>query len=376
MKKILGLILSAALLTVACSKVNTISPVEQNEISFLTVSSLTKVGIDGPVFPTDQTFGAYAWADGTVGEYFMDNKEISYYSSTGLWRPFSTYYWPKNSTVDFICYYPYNMSGIQISKDKIEYTGIDVETSQTDIMYADKAVGYTDNVDEADDTVNGYTGVPTIFHHALAKVRVIVSLAYNYKKEADGTETEWAVTINGMSINGFYTKGDATFTLASSPATGIVGWEKPANNDGYYVWTPEGTTSGISSSFSGAITPGNEYETVGEFFVLPQALAAGQQRVTVNMSVATKRNGAAFLNETFSTSADLYLASLPAWEINNVITYKLVVAPTSSDGNGGNGSDPNNPVDPTDPDLSDAVITFDPAVNGWENVAVVATINI
>ncbi|MBP5559905.1 MAG: fimbrillin family protein [Bacteroidales bacterium] len=375
MKKLFGIILSAALLTVACSEVHVSYVSEPGEVSFITASCLTRVGIDGPVFPTTETFGAYAWAEGTAGPYFMENTEITFNSASGLWKPLSTYYWPKNNTVDFICYYPYNMSGIAISEDKIEYTGIDVASGQEDIMYADKAVGYSGNVDEADDSLNGYTGVPTIFHHALAKVRVIISLAYNHKEEADGTVTDWAVSINSMSIDGFYKSGSCTLNLESSPATGIVGWEKPVVN-GSNVWTPDAGTASKAGSFSGAITPGNEYETVGEFFVLPQALTAGQQKVSVSMTVDTRRNGNPFLSETFSTSADLYLASLPAWEINHVITYKLVVAPTGSDGNGGNGSDPNNPVDPTDPDLSDAVITFDPAVNGWDNINVVATINI
>ena len=375
MKKLIAIMMSAALLTVACTEVKVASP-QLPEISFLTASHLTKVGIDGPVFPTTETFGAYAWAAGTVGPYFMDNKEISFDSTNGLWKPFSTYYWPKNTTVDFICYYPYNMSGIAISENQIKYTGIDVEAGQTDIMYADKAVGYTGNTDEVTDGVNGYTGVPTIFHHALAKVRVKVSLAYNHKEEADGTVTDWAVTINSMSIDGFYKKGDCTLNLASSPTSGVVGWDKPTDTNGFFVWSPAAGTTSKSGSFSGEITPGNDYETVGEFFVLPQTLVAGQQKVTVNMTVATTRNNDPFLNETFSTSADLYLTSLPAWQINHIITYNLVVAPTASDGNGGNGSDPGNPVDPNDPDLSDAVITFDPAVNGWDNVGVVATINI
>ena len=50
------------------------------------------------------------------------------------------------------------------------------------------------------------------------------------------------------------------------------------------------------------------------------------------------------------------------------------MTPTASDGNGGNGGGGN--VDPNDPDLSDAIITFDPAVNGWDNVGVETTINI
>lgn len=369
MKKILAFALTAALMTVACSKVQ-VNPVAEHEIGFQTASYLTKVGIDGTVFPTSETFGAYAWAAGTVGTYFMDNEEVSYNASTGQWKPSTTYYWPKNTTVDFLCYYPYGMSGIAISENQITYTGIDVAAGQTDIMYADKAVGYTDNVDEVDDGVNGYNGVPTVFHHALAKVRVIVALAYNHKQEADGTVTDWEVNVNSLSLSGFYSTGDCTLSLASSPATGIVGWEKPAGN----VWTPSGATADKAGTFSGAITPGTDYESVGEFFVLPQTLAAGQQKVSIGLTVKTKRNNVDFLNETFTKTSDLYVSLLPAWEINNIITYKIVVAPTASDGNGGNGGGGN--VDPNDPDLSDAIITFDPAVNGWANVGVETTINI
>jgi hypothetical protein len=375
MKKLFAIVLSAALLTVACTKVQVNTPA-QREVSFQTASYVTKVGIEGTVFPTSETFGAYAWAAGTVGTYFMDNEEVSFNSSTTKWKPSTTYYWPKNTTVDFQCYYPYNMTGIAISENQIQYTGIDVEAGQTDIMYADKAVGYTDNVDEASDGINGYTGVPTVFHHALAKVKVIVELAYNHKQEADGTVTDWAVSINSLSLSGFYKAGDCTLNLAGTPASGLVAWEKPANADGYFVWTPDGATTSKDGSFSGAVTPGNEYDAIAEFFVLPQALAVGQQKINVGMTVATKRNGADFLNETFTKSADLYLASLAAWQMNQVITYKITVAPTASNGNGGSPIDPGNPVDPNNPDLTDAIITFDPAVNGWDNVGVVATINI
>ena len=374
MKKLFAVILSAALLTVACTKVM-VNP-GQREISFQTASYITKAGIDGTVFPNTETFGAYAWAAGTVGTYFMDNEEVSFNSGTGKWKPSTTYYWPKNTTVDFLCYYPYNMPGITISENQIVYSGIDVEAGQTDIMYSDKAVGYSDNVDEVSDGLNGYNGVPTVFRHALAKVKVIVELAYNHKAETDGTVTDWDVNINSLSLSGFYKAGDCTLNLAGTPASGLVAWEKPANADGYYVWTPDGSTTSMAGSFSGAIVPGNEYNAIAEFFVLPQALAVGQQKINVGMTVQTKRNGADFLNETFTKSADLYLVSLPAWQMNQVITYKISVAPTASNGNGGTPIDPNNPVDPNNPDLTDAVITFDPAVNGWDNVGVVATINI
>ncbi len=373
MKKLVAISVCAAMLAVSCSKVAVNSGSMRNEVSFLTASYMTKVGIEGTVFPTTETFGAYAWADGTIGAYFMNNEQVSFNPSTNQWKPSSTYYWPKNTTVDFLCYYPYGMNGIAITPNSINYSGIDVEASQTDIMYADKAAGYTDNVDEVTDGVNGYTGVPTVFHHALAKIRVVVELAYNHKEEADGTVTDWAVNVNSLSLSGFYKAGSCALTLASSPSVGQIGWNKPADADGNFVWTPDGTVTSKAGSFSGSITPGNTYEAIAEFFVLPQTLAAGQQKVNLGLTVSTTRGGAPFLNETFTSSADLYLASLPAWQMNQVITYKIVVAPTAGAGNGG---DPSVPVDPNDPDLSNVVITFDPAVGGWDNIGVETVINI
>ncbi len=375
MKRILFILLAASVLAVSCAKVSVNSTSAQREISFVTATAgMSKAGIEGTVFPTTETFGAYAWSSSSLGAYFMDNEKVSYNATTSEWKPSSTYYWPKNATVDFTCYYPYNMSGVTIEPSKISYSGIDVEAGQTDIMYGDKAVGYSDNVDEATDGTNSYTGVPVVFHHALAKVRVIIELAYNHKKEDDGTVTDWEVSINGASIDNFYKAGNCQLSLAADPSTGIVPWDKPKDADGNFVWTADGSTTSISGSASSiSITPGNQYELISEFFVLPQALVPGKQSVSVNMSVKTIRNGSPFLYETFTKSADLYLLSLPAWNMNQITTYKLVVAPAAGAGNGGN---PGTPVDPNNPDLSDAVITFDPSVDGWDNVGVITTINI
>ena len=384
MKKILIFLSIAAVMASACSKVAS-NPVENaSVVSFQTVAGLnTKApGINGTVFPQTETFSTYAWAEGTVGDYFMENVTIEYKTSENLWKAQSgTYYWPKNSTVDFISYYPTGLSGITVAKDTITYAGIDVNTLQQDIMYADKAAGFSDNQDLVDDSVSGFTGVPTIFRHALAKVNFKVALTYKYKKEDDGTETSWKVTVNSAKLSGIYTKGGCVLKLASTPTLGVIGWDKPAGN----VWTPEGSAIDINGSLSGNIDAGTLYQAVDTLYVLPQALAADQQKVTLNVTVETTRNGAAFLNETFDVSANIRLDAIPAWEMNHVYTYILRFAPTASNGNGGNPidpptdpSDPNYPggVDPNNPNLSDAIITFDPAVDGWENVGIVASINL
>ncbi len=382
MKRLIFFVAAAAMLTMACTKTEVKTETSRKAITFQTVAGVnTKADINGTVFPTTETFSTYAWAEGTAGAYFMDNATIGYDGS--LWKAQDgTYYWPKNSTVDFISYYPTGLAGITVEKNKITYAGIDVNALQQDIMYADKAAGFSDNVDLVDDSINGYTGVPTIFRHALAKVNFKVALTYKHKEEADGTVTDWEVKVNSAHLEGIYFKGGCELNLASTPTVGVIGWNKPTDN----VWTPEGTTvTVIDGSLSGDIVPGTLYTAVDTLYVMPQLLTANLQKVTLNVTVKTKRNGADFLSETFNISADIRLADIPAWEMNHIYTYILRFAPTSSNGNGGNPitpptdpSDPNYPggVDPDDPDLSDAIITFDPAVDGWENVGIVANINL
>ncbi len=391
MKKIVVFLSIAAVMASACSKSVMTDAVRSNQVAFQTIAGLnTKATpIVGTVFPQTETFSTYAWAEGTVGEYFMDNITIAYFQDDTLWKAQGeTFYWPKNSTVDFISYYPTGLNGITVKKDSIIYSGIDVKALQQDIMYADKAAGFSDNADLIDDSISGFTGVPTIFRHALAKVNFKVALTYIHKEEADGTVTDWEVKINNAKLSGIYTKGGCELKLASDPAIGVIGWEKPFDADSlYHVWTPEGTPSDINGALADTtITPGILYSAVDTLFVLPQLLTAGQQKVTLNVTVKTTRNGNPFLNETFDVSANIRLADLPAWEMNHIYTYILRFGPTSSNGNGGNPivppSDPDDPdypgggIDPNDPDLSDAIITFDPAVDGWQNVGIVANITL
>jgi len=373
------IVLSFALLAVSCAKTERASV--PHEITFKTANYATKAGITGTVFPTTETFSAYAWAEGTIGDYFMDNETISFDGSQ--WKASSVYYWPKNTTVDFFCYYPTRMSGITVTENMIQYSNIDVQANPLDIMYSDKAVGFTENTDDVeDDAASGYTGVPIIFRHAMSKIRLNAVLVYNHKQESDGTVTDWEVTLNSARIGNIFQRGDCILTLASSPAVGLVGWEKPQDADGNYVWTVTDSTTFTTPNYLAQavnMRPGVVEELVPEMFVLPQTLDRGRQFVTLNMTIKTKRNGVDFLSETFDVAANLYVPELSAWQMNHVITYQLNISPTSSNGKGGNPgdpTDPSNPVDPNDPDLTDAVITFDPAIDGWDAVDVVAKINI
>ena len=376
MKKVLIFISAAALLFASCTKIaENGSVAQQPEITFQTAAHVTKV--DGSVFPTTETFSVYAWTAASTLPYFMNNVTVGY-DGASAWKPQGeTYYWPKYSTVDFIAYYPTNMTGIKVEENKITYTGINAGQLQQDVMYTDKAVGFSNNVDLMDDGVNAYNGVPLIFRHALAKVKFVVELAYNHKQEADGTITDWEVTINDMTINNIYAKGNCVLNLNSTPTEGIVGWTRPEDAAGNHVWTHDGLTyENFQSIQNQAVTPGQEYVAVAERYVLPQTLATGEQSIYIDLNIKTKRNNVLVLDETFNKTVDIVIPALPAWEMNHIYTYRLMLTPTASNGNNGNPIDPSNPVDPDDPGLNDVIITFDPAIDGWDTTTVETVLNI
>ena len=371
MKKIFYLIAVAALLLQACAK-SEAPAAGGRTIAFQTASYATKLGIQGPLFPTSESFGVFAWTEGTTGPYFMDNEVVSYQEDE-LWKTSTPYYWPLDRTVDFFCFYPAKMTELSVDKTKVTYTAFDVEANQIDVMYADKDVAFADHPEDVPGSVSGYTGVPAIFRHALAKLSIDVALAYNHKEEADGTVTDWSVSVNSARLQGVYKKGGCELTLADTPEIGLVPWVKPQGN----VWTNDGSVIEAKNLLSApvALTAGESLNVVPEMFVLPQTLAARQQKVTLNVTIKTRRNGADFLSETFDVSADLLVPGiLEAWQMNHSLSYRLSVNPTRS--NGSDPTDPSKPVDPSDPNLTNVTIMFDPAVNGWDNVDVDAALNL
>lgn len=376
MKKSIYLITAAMMLLLAsCAKTELAPERDARAIAFQTANYATKVGISGTQFPTSETFGVFAWTAGTTGPYFMDDEVVAFQEDE-LWKTNTSYFWPIDRTVDFFCFYPAKMKEITVDKTRISYAAYDVEANpEVDVMYADKDVAFADYPDRVPGSASGYDGVPAIFHHALAKLTVDVALAYNHKEEADGTVTDWEVSVNSVKLSGVHMKGDCELTLADTPEIGLVPWYKPEGN----VWTPDASVMEAKNLLAEAtaLKAGEAVNAVPEMFILPQALVAGQQKIALNITVKTTRNGADFLSETLDVAADFLAPQvLEAWQMNHAITYRINVNPTRSNGNGGKPIDPDNPVDPRNPDLSDTVIRFDPAVNGWEKLSVDATINL
>ena len=351
MKKLL---LCATLVSVAftsCVTNEELVPEQQSkEISFEVASYVPQTRASGE-FDTGETFVANAWANDGSPVQIMKNEIVSYTDSK--WKTATTYYWPKEGTVDFICYYPETVEpAITYS-----YDGNDVLTyanytvGNEDVMYARKAIRFTANQDAGDNDTSldygetyGFEGVPTLFHHALAKLNFKVQNG-NYDND---DVYRWEVIVNSITVTGVYNQGKLTLKNTDATTPGVCEWTLPTNS----VWTPlpeddpatpeTETPSTTTLSWTGPLTLSNETATVFDektVYVLPQTLKAAQQIVTVDYDIVqyqlidTDSNPATPSVQTFvsqknyTTDKNLSDGALAHWQMNKNITYTLSFSP-------------------------------------------------
>lgn len=328
-------------------------------------SLLTRADADPEEIYGDTPFGAYSWFKGggvNPDVDFMTNQKVIFDGT--VWRPDGmTYYWPNGGSLDFFCYSPFSSeNGPAVAENSVSWTDWSIaENAGVDLMYGTKAIGMTAPV-----TTYYYNGVPTLFHHALAKVGVKLRLAYNEVLADTGDKTRWDVTVHSIKLKGIYGKGSLTLNIGEDGKE----WAKPSSN----VWTTAGEPEDISLDVSGLpVLEDTALREVGTpMMVLPQAFGS-DQLIDMEVTIRTWRDkGEGY--ELFITEdhvhigAHLAVSSLSSWGINQNITYIFVLSPCLATGLGtdldGDGIEDQEPT----------VILFDPAVGDWENISLTTSI--
>lgn len=389
MKKILLIAVAAMAAMTACSRVD-VAGDAQREINFEVANRLTKA--TGAVY-SNGAFGTYSWytagtASGSQGVEFMVNETVD--KVGGVWKTsVNTFYWPKTGSIDFISYSPFSGtndtadSNPAITKTSISYTGI--TAGNVDLMYADK-VNCSANVNEVTDSDtadSGFTGVPTVFRHALAKLSFKIKANFiTYTDPTTNTTTSWEVKVTSAKIGGFKTTGDCALALNTDGKT----WDKPVTQvanpayDGtdpsipeylnYNVWTNLSGTSSEQELIDATTYPTGVILTTtaqdlaaASGYVMPQVLAAGTQILKLKIHIKTTLSNGKEINEDFEPSFDIMnISSLKAWQMNENIVYTINIKPVAY------ASEYDTP--------NDVIITFDPAVADWTNVDASATIQL
>ena len=338
---------------------------DQNEITFevakYKASSRAEVA-----YPTDVHFGTYAYYENsqTPGTHsmYIENAEIMYKlaDGNGYWAAKDhTYFWPTQGHLDFISYSPYNADKTSPAVPKISdadvqqtlrYEGFKVDAANpVDLLYSDKAMQQTAN------TVNyGFTGVPTLFHHALAKLNIKVKVfRTDNSTDSPNAVTHWDVVVNKIALTNIYDEGSLTMKTTNVHDQGAttVQWKNTMTAVEYDVWS--NTSSKITKEWvcdQTLTTIARHYgagtaDVAENYFVLPQALSTGVQQITVTYTITTQApEGQVGVKEHTATKNLSDFPAVPAWEQGKNITYTIDIDPAGDE------------------------IHFAPAIIDWENV--------
>lgn len=375
------IILAAATLAAlaACTKVDPVAGDVQKEISFEVANRLTKA--TGAVYGNG-AFGTYSWftagstaATSSQGVPFMVNETVDKVGS--VWKTsVNTFYWPKTGSIEFISYSPFaGTNGTAgtvpaITKTSITYTG--VTAGNTDLMYADKATcsSNVNEVTDSDTSDSGYSGVPTVFRHALAKLSFKIKANFlTYTDATTNTTTTWEVKVTSAKISGFKTTGDCALALNADKKS----WDKPVTTvgtDNFNVWTNLSGASAEQELVDATTYPSGVTLTTtaqdlnpATGFVMPQVLTAGAQQLKLTVHIKTTLSNGNVIEEDYEPTIDIKdISTLKAWQMNENIVYTINLKPVAY------VSEWNTP--------NDVIITFDPAVADWTNVDAAATIQL
>ena len=280
---ILGLI-AVFCLTISCTKIEQAGDsMADKQIRYDVVQDRSAVTKAAGVYPTGQSFASYAWYlpngknwadDKADAQLYINRAEISYDNVNNSWYDQTTsYYWPMTGALTFFSISPASLAGAVTitSTNGFAITDWNVHDHQdADIMVSDIQ---TDK--NANETVDSFTGVPTIFRHKLAMIEGFTFNTFkNYAPGKSGNsykDNDRRFFITSVKINNIKQQG--RFVSGNAPSSINIGqWQvSDASAENDYTWfsgNEEIVYSSTSESLAANGLSGRE-----NILLLPQAFA-------------------------------------------------------------------------------------------------------
>ena len=331
MKKYI-IIAAAAIAAMACSKVDVNDATPDRKITFEVASytAQTKAHSLNSENITDFKCKAFMKGEGVADmqNFFGANGEtISYKSATETWEPSHDYYWPKsaNSYVNFFSWYDTGAGPTTVTNGTMAWTNRTIGTGDN-IMYADPAWHYQQNTTQTAQYDNDatLTGVPTIFHHALAQVNFKA-----YALKTSNSVCSWTIKLTGVTITNVFNQGSLSLSSTEPAATSFntVGtWGTPA-------WTTTGTAGTLTpADLTVTATASASAQTLlANQSVLPQDLT--NVHLTFTLDITTTYTAGQSNQEKIAIDIPLKGNTgfgTDAWELNHKYTYIVKVDPSEN----------------------------------------------
>ena len=402
MKKYFIFAAAAVVAMAACSKTEIDeNAVPEKKIGFEVANYATQTKANLSLTNSEDgiySFHTYAYQFPTIGSprEFMNVDVLPWNGTTQVtaandadntiltWAPAQDYYWPKTGWINF-----YSYAGTHTPTETVNSTSTEddawkvvtltytdaVIAANSNILVADAALHYgrdnsateTHKVDDSETSAHVTKGVPTLFHHQLAKITFDVEArTTEAKKSANtiwkvqvlNTETESGngykstiVPINKGSLALSNTDNASAATTnawvrTNESATNISGWVPSGEAEDKE--TIEFNDSEVLTIAANTTGNGTKSEILALRSVMPQ-LTNGV-KFTLVYKVQALHDTTVYLEEirTVGIDANQVLSNLAgtvtSWGANKKITYHIIIDPVSEK------------------------VTFDPAVEDWDSI--------
>ena len=301
------------------------------EITFTPVAykNGSRAIIDGPNYPTTETFSVYAWkgalTTGKNTQLYINKSKVSYVSNhngSAAWVPEKTYYWPKKDKLDFFAFSPSTYAGtINVSNTEaitMTHTLNQSTNNEMDLMFTDKVIAKTSNDTQGNTiTPNVQNGVALKFKHALSQLKFKVAM----KDVGDGVSR--TLTVKSITLEGLNSAG--TLTLTAPEDWSISENWKTAEwatntNDATYKYTGLNISS-ISTSPTAIV--GDDESVNVAWLILPQDEVG---KLTIVADIVTGTSTETDINYT----ATLASSEITKWEMGKIYTYTITLNPVSN----------------------------------------------
>ena len=170
MKRLFILATAATVALASCTKTQVVYNEAPQEIGFKAVTGvMTKAPIATGDLPTSQDMVVYALKSADNATYTSAFGPVGFTYRDSYWGGTTPQYWPESGYMKFMAYYPATIgTATGTVGTGLTIKNIDIETSQTDILYTNLTTEYA---------CANKTTVPMVFKHALSLIEVTAKVA-------------------------------------------------------------------------------------------------------------------------------------------------------------------------------------------------------
>lgn len=343
MKRFITLAATALILCTACKDSKAVYDDIQTQddlIRFQTAvgKQQPKALITSSIYPDNVPFGSFAWALQKGEKWSVDSARSTRYITNGkvekivdnstnpkLWTTRDAHYWPKEGTLSFFSYSPYQETYNIVScssADGICATDFDLAPNaaqwDVDFMVSKKTTDM--------DKEKAINGVPTVFGHKLSTVLFTIRLdKKSYAPLKEGSSTIYCAGstrffLKQISLQGIYTK--ATYN-----ADNWSDYSNPITYDFYKIDTVEQSFEILGWNKGKEVCDyKSESNSDKSVIVLPQSLTNGKLIVRYWTWTYSQESDEPSTKLLISDTLSIVRNQIDEWKMNSRYTYNIVLS--------------------------------------------------